>query len=207
MVKRYIQVEIDLTGEVGDDDRVEDLLAGVESLCESFFGGGVITELNVAPGFVSTVEVEKLLCARLGIEWDVMMSVVSLADKFAQVGERTKALEYAAQVEREIMEVANGERKPSMMTMRPIGRLIEYVRNGKTHHVNLEYKERVTNPATVTHLIMELTKLVEAGQSDFTLFATDPLGKDRWLTAPILNVDEKRMRVDLTPTGSLYVEQ
>jgi hypothetical protein len=52
--------------------------------------------------------------------------------------EHTKALEFAREVEKQIMEVVNGERKPGKLAVEPIGRLIEYIRNGKTHDVSLK---------------------------------------------------------------------
>jgi hypothetical protein len=53
------------------------------------------------------------------------------------LGERTKALAFADQVEQQLMEVANGQRKVGKLEVQPIGRLIEFIRNGKTYDVTL----------------------------------------------------------------------
>lgn len=62
--------------------------------------------------------------------------------------ERIKALAYCDEVERQIMEVANGKRKPTKVEFQPIGRLIEFIRNGKTYDVSLSYNP---DAALATH--------------------------------------------------------
>lgn len=62
--------------------------------------------------------------------------------------EREKALELCAQVERQIMEVASGERKPGKVNFQPVGRLIEFIRNGKTYDVTLR---ATTEPESERH--------------------------------------------------------
>lgn len=69
------------------------------------------------------------------------MSQTTPASTSPSNAEREKALACCDRVERELLEIANGERKPGKLSLDPIGRLIEFIRNGKNYDVTLTRKD------------------------------------------------------------------
>ena len=59
------------------------------------------------------------------------------ADAVDAASERSAVLEYVDQVETELMEVVNGQRKPGKLSLEPIVRLCTYARNGTTQGASI----------------------------------------------------------------------